>query len=263
MVGGMAGDKVEYNTFKEAICAYYGWSADKYEKRLFFLAIPPSRRFLALPIYWFNRPFFAVDFGIIDSLGDSRSEDEFTGLLDELSGTTRVERSIRRGVLGIRITGTRLLAEWHKVAAYVKAPDYLEKGTVTPKLATDRNDRVDRSGRLESPGKVDLTERVSEGSMRDLSVVVLRRLRRAAADIGNGVPMEKAVESAGLAGETEFRQLVMAHGEGDPVLGRLREQFLLKERIRVLEAENGSLKSKLADREDQLYRLRSGMEQRS
>ncbi len=259
----MAGDKAEFNTFREAICAYYGWRPEKYEKRLFFKAIPPTRRLLALPIYWFNRPFFAVDFGIIDSLGDSRSEDEFAGLLDELSGTTRVERSIRRGVLGIRITGTRLLAEWHKVAAYVKEPDYMGKGTVTPKLATDRNERVDRMGRLERPERGDRPERTGDGGARDLTVVVLRRLRRAAADIGNGVPTEKAVESAGLVGETEFRQLVMAHGEGDPVLGRLREQYLLKERIRELEAENVGLKSRLADREDQLYRLRSGMEERS
>jgi len=259
----MAGDKPEYNNFKEAICAYYGWNPDKYGKRLFFRAIPPPPRILALPIYWFNKPFFAVDFGIIDSLGDARSEDEYAGLLDELSGTTRVERSIRRGVLGIRITGTRLLAEWHKVAEYVKEPDYLAKGTVTPKLATDRNERVDRSGRLERTERADRPERVGEGVAKDLSVVVLRRLRRAAADIGNGVPVEKAVASAGLAGEFEFRKLVMAHGDGDPVLGRLREQYLLKERIRVLEEENVKLKSTLADREDQLYRLRSGIENRS
>ena len=149
MSAEMSATKPEFRNFKEAFCAYHRCPETAYARKALFLGIPFTRRLLAYPIFLFNRSFFAIDFGILDSLGEARSVEEFTGILNELSGTSRVERSIRRGVIGIRVSGTRLMAEWDQVAKYVKPPEAKagELGRVTPRGEGCDDRETDGTGR--------------------------------------------------------------------------------------------------------------------
>jgi hypothetical protein len=239
----MSAAKPEFKNFKEAFCAYHRCSEAAYVRKALFLGIPFTRRLLAYPIYLFNRSFFAIDFGILDSLGEARNEEEFTGMLDELSATSRVERSIRRGVIGIRISGTRLMAEWDQVAKYVKPPESRagEVGRVTPRSSVDRPAASEAISR-EAP----------------LPAVVARRLHRAAKDVTAGKPMDQAALDAGLAGEAEFRKLLAQHSGEDPALRWLNAQVEQSVRIRELENEVAGLRVLVGERELLIRELRGG-----
>jgi len=189
----MAVVKPEFSNFKEAFCAYHRCAVESYPRKALFYAIPFSRRLLALPIYLFNRTFFAIDFGIIETLGGARSEEEFSSMLDELASTSRLERSIRRGILGIRISGSRLMEAWEAVAPYVRVPEVVsEHGKVTPQA------------RLERPLSW-------ETAVRDapLPAVVSRRLHRAATDVATGKPVESAARDAGLAARFHLKPFAL------------------------------------------------------
>jgi hypothetical protein len=239
----MSAAKPEFKNFKEAFCAYHRCPEAAYTRKALFQGIPFTRRFLAYPIYLFNRSFFAIDFGILESLGEARNEDEFTGILDELSATSRVERSIRRGVVGIRISGTRLMSEWDQVAKYVKPPESKagEIGRVTPRTAAERPVN-------------------SETISRDapLPAVVARRLHRAAKDVTTGKSMDQAAMDAGLAGEAEFRKLLSQHCGDDPALRWLNAQVEQSVRIRELENEVAGLRVLLGERDLLVRELRGG-----
>lgn len=234
----MAEGKAQFGNFKEAFCAYHRCGPEAYVRKALFLGIPASRRLLAVPIYLFNRPFFAIDVGIIESLGEVRSAAEFSSMLDELCSTSRVERSIRRGILGIRVSGGRLIAQWELVAEYVRKPNpSTEAGKVTPKAKTER-------------------PAASEAAAREtaLPVVVARRLHRAATDVTCGKPVDVAARDAGLAGEAEFRKL-LAQGAGeDPALKWLQGQMVMVERLKELERDNAGLRVLLGDKELQIQR---------
>jgi len=236
----MAEDKAQFGNFKEAFCAYYRCEPKAYARKALFVGIPASRRLLAVPIYLFNRPFFAIDVGIIESLGEARTSAEFSSMLDELCSTSRVERSIRRGILGIRVSGGKLMAQWELVADYVRKPVLsTETGKVTPKAKPER-------------------PVASESAAREtaLPVVVARRLHRAATDVTCGKPVDAAARDAGLAGEAEFRKL-LAQGAGeDPALKWLQGQMVMAERLKELERDNAGLRVLLGDKELQIQRLK-------
>ena len=237
---GMSEDKAQFSNFKEAFCAYYQCAPKAYARKALFLGIPATRRLLAVPIYLFNRPFFAIDVGIIESLGEARSSEEFSSMLDELCSTSRVERSIRRGILGIRVSGGKLMAQWELVAAHIRKPVLAtEKGTVTPKAKSER-------------------PAASEAAAREVALpaVVARRLHRAATDVTCGKPVDVAARDAGLAGEAEFLKL-LAQGAGeDPALRWLQAQMVMAERLKELERDNAGLRVLLGDKELQIQRLK-------
>lgn len=230
----MSEAKPEFTNFKEAFCAYHRCGPEGYLRKALFCGIPFSRRLLAYPIYLFNRSFFALDFGLLESLGEARNQDEFDGILDELSSTSRVERSIRRGVFGIRISGDNLLLEWDRVKAYVKPPPEVrtEPGKVTPRVLTERVSPSESASR--------------EGA---LPAVVARRLHRAASDVTAGKGVEAAARAAGLAGEVEFRRLLAQQAGSDPALRWLNEQLELGMRVKQLEDEVAGLRVLLGEKE--------------
>lgn len=236
----MSEAKQQFSNFKEAFCAYYRCEPKAFSRKALFLGIPVTRRLLAIPIYVFNRAFFAIDMGIIESLGEARSSEEFSSMLDELSNTSRLERSIRRGLLGIRVSGGKLMAQWQLVAPYVLKPVLSsEMGTVTPKAKSERPVASEAAARTVS-----------------LPVVVARRLHRAATDVTCGKPVDVAARDAGLAGEAEFLKL-LAQGAGeDPALQWLQGQMLMAERLRELERDNAGLRVLLGDKELQIQRLK-------
>ena len=239
----MSADKPEFKNFKEAFCAYHRCSEAAYTRKALFQGIPFYLRPFAYPIYLFNRSFFAIDIGILDNLAEARSEEEFTGVLDELSATSRVERSIRRGVIGIRLSGTCLMSEWDQVAKYVRPPASKagEVGRVTPRTTI---------------GLPVASEAISREA--PLPAVVARRLHRAATDVTTGKSMDQAALDAGLAGEAEFRKLLSQHCGNDPALRWLNNQLEQSVRIRELENEVAGLRAVLGERDLLIRELRGG-----
>ena len=233
----------KYGSFREAYCAYYRCRPQDYQKRAFFRAMGPFHRMLGLPIYWFNKPFFAMDFGIVDSVGDARSATEFEAALDELMGINRVERSIRRGLMGIRISGPRLTAMWKRLLPYIEllpeeAPR--EDVAVVPQTTISRR-TVDGSP--------------TSGGM--LTPHVIRKLRVAMETVISGVPAEKAALDAGFARPEEFLEALRNRAISHEPSKWLLSQIELVVRVRELEAEVAQGKNLIADQQMALSRLRS------
>ena len=63
----MSDPVAQFRNFQEAFCAYHRCSPKVYARKALFMGIPFTRRLLAIPIYVFNRAFFAIDMGIIET----------------------------------------------------------------------------------------------------------------------------------------------------------------------------------------------------
>jgi hypothetical protein len=244
----MAEAKSKFSNFKEAFCAYHRCPPEGFLRKALFYGIPPSRRLLAIPIYLFNRSFFAIDFGILEALAGARTAEEFSVTLDELTFTSRVERSIRRGFFGIRISESRLFDSWEAVAPFVRVPEEsIEGGTVTPNPRP--NPRFEQATMDGPPGRE-----------TPLQAVVARRLRRATAEVTCGKPVELAAREAGLSGEVEFLRLLAQQAGSDPAMRWLLGQMQLARRVQQLEREVAGLHVIIGDRELQLQRLQQEQE---
>lgn len=229
----MAKTHPKFPNFRDAFCAYYRCRPEDFQKRAFLRAVHPLKLPFALPIYAFNKPFFAMDFGIIDSMGDARTETEYEFAMDELIGINRVERSIRRGLLGIRISGSRLSAMWKRLEPYVEPP-VIE--VPRPDVSVVPQDTIGR--------------RASEASGlggRELAPQLVRRLKTAYEAITSGVPVPEAAVTAGFADEAEFLSVLEARAHTTPSARWLQEQLQLAARVRELEADLTRMKSLLAD----------------
>ncbi|KAB2654746.1 MAG: hypothetical protein DVB31_16440 [Verrucomicrobia bacterium] len=231
-----------FPNFREAYCAYYRCRPEEFQRRAFFRAMDPFHRLLGLPIYAFNKPFFAMDFGVIDSIGDARTQSEFEFAMDELIGINNVERSIRRGVMGIRISGSRLTALWERLYPFIEPPVRevpLREAKVVPQSSIMRRpvDGVRTSG-------------------SDMGPHLVRRLRVATDAVISGIPVEQAAKDAGFAAESEFVEALRQRAESHPPSRWLLSQMQLAAHVGELEGELARTKALIADQQMALARLR-------
>lgn len=278
----MADTKPQFANFKEAFCAYYRIRPEKYGRAVLWRSLPWTRRVLAAPILIFNRTFFATDLDIIRSLAPIRSAEEFAWQLDELHAVNRLERNIRRGFLGIRASGGRLMNLWKTVEPYVNQTAGADGNStaaagssvsrpltdVVPGFSSGDGARTSPAiaRRVGRTATVTLEESGEAGGMRGLGVadvgessaLILRRLRRACDDTVRGIPMEEAVLRSGLESVPQFRRLLEVNAASHPGFRWLHDHLRLGEMRRQLEAENAGLKKMLADQAAELARLRSG-----
>jgi hypothetical protein len=230
----------KFPNLRGAFCAYYRCKPEEYQKRAFFAGISAFKKPFILPIYWFNKPFFAVDFGVIDSLGDARTETEYEYALDELMGVNRVERSIRRGLLGLRVSERLLMILWRRLAPYIEAPvDH------TPPMRPEANLQAAFGGRM--------AETVASGP-RELSPPTLRRLRVATEAIQSGVPVGQAATEAGFVSEAEFKEALSARAVSHDGSRWLLSQLQLGARVKELESDLADLKALLGEQQLQQAR---------
>lgn len=231
----------KFPNFREAFCAYYRCRPEDYQRRAFMRAMNPFKMVLGLPIYTFNKPFFAMDFGVVDSIGDARTESEFGFAMDELIGINRVERSIRRGLLGIRISGSRLKAMWETLKPYIEAP-----AAEAPRVdaAVVPQDIIGRRAPEAGPAGAALAPQL------------VRRLRSASDAVISGVPVAQAVAEAGFESEADFvaalRSRADVHGQSRWLLAQLE----LAGKLAALESELAHARSVIADQQVELSRLR-------
>ena len=270
----MAESKPQFANFREAFCAYYRVTPEQYARAVLRRSLPVSRRVLAWPILAFNRTFFATDLDIIRSLGAAYSEEQFALQLDELYAVNRLERNIRRGFLGIRASGSRLMNLWKTVAPYVAPRAAAPETTGNGGRSADDSRRTNGGAPVEytraSPailrrvGRPNGTEGAGAGGVAGeqaadamySSAVLLRRLKRACDDIALGVTPTEAVSKAGLENLAQLERLLEANSATNPsfqwMLGHLRQS----EQLRVANEEVARLKVLLAEQAVELARGR-------
>ena len=222
-----------FSNLREAFCHHYRCSAAEFERKVFFLTLQPFRWPLALPIWWFNRNIFAVDLDVIKSMGNSAKHEECVGILEEFHNANRIERGFRRGMLGIRISGTRMIA---------------------------LRDRLD--GLIEPPALVNplAGAKVSAGtsalSPRGTSAVTMRKLREMQSAITQGGVLAEILLEAKLT-EDQFLEQLATNGAGYPALVWLRDQMLRDRKLRQMEQQVAALNQALASQSQELAELRS------
>jgi len=277
----MSESKPQFANFREAFCAYYRVSPEKYSRAVLWRSLPVSRRPLAAPILAFNRTFFATDLDIIRSLGAMTSEEQFSLQLDELYAVNRLERNIRRGFLGIRASGTRLMSLWKTVAPYVaptavvpsgradevrggatpagdrRSPD----GAVVPEYIRTSPAIMRRVGRPSGPATREGEESRADvgwgaGDAIEGSAVVLRRLKRACDDISLGLSPAEAVTKAGLDDVQQLERLLAVNAAKNPSFGWMLGHLRLAEQLRQAEAELARHKLLVTEQAVELARWR-------
>lgn len=268
----MAETKPQFANFKEAFCAYYRVRPEKFANTVLWRSLPWSRRLLAVPILTFNRTFFATDLDIIRNLESIQSAEEFSLQLDELYAVNRIERSIRRGFLGIRASGSRLMNLWKTVEPYVTPPVALSPmprvaaraPASSPFLAGSARTSpaiARRVGRMTSaPAEVsgETVARVGLGVVDaiETSPEMLDRLQRAFENTVRGIPLEEAVSTTGLDSVAHFRRLLEVNAAANPGFRWLHEQLQQGEMRREMEGKIVALKKKLEEQTVELARLR-------
>lgn len=221
----------QYDTVREAFCAVYRCRPEKFEKKVFWKGIYRHAWLPAHWMWWVERDFFADDLGAISSIGDARSEPELQRGIDDLENLALVERSIRRGTLKIRVSGTRLVRLLQPLVPLLKPlPSQSEisppAGTTVP--AAPEPARPEPAPRAEG------------------MAITLRKLKRLHADIVAGRALELALADGGLDRDRVEAQLA-EHSAGRPELAWLREYLAAQRELAQLRQENTRLQKAVAE----------------
>jgi hypothetical protein len=216
-----------FTTFKEAFCHRYGCPPEKFEGKVLFKCMQPFRAPLALPLWWFNKAFFATDIEAIQSVGITGRREAFAAALDNLYHANKLDRSIRRGILGIRVSGSRLMALRKDLDPWLDAPSHRIKNTeIKPSTA---------------PQPVRAT-------------VSTRKLREVHTAVTHGAPIESAAEAQGFT-LPELREALAGH-QGEPAFAWLARHLGHEQRLAEAEAEITGLRAAMAAQSAELVELR-------
>lgn len=237
----------QFSTFREAFCAYYRCRPEAFERKAFWKSVYRHALLFAIPIWLFNRRFFHADLEVIRQFGNCRSAEEFSVVTGEFSTTNRLERSIRRGKLRIRVSGTRLLALHDRLSRYVRphAPEVIS-GYVVSGNALDQSPA--RSGDPTRGGESAPVR--SEGS-----ALVTRRLKQAHDELTTGRPLREVLRSAGYT-EDSLIEALDQNASGNPAFAWLRDYLRRERQLAKLETENAQLLRKVANLSMEIDRLR-------
>jgi hypothetical protein len=221
-----------FKNVRDAFCHQFRCAPRDFDRKFFFRTLQPFRAPLALPIWWFNRNLFAVDLDVIQTIGKSARREDCEGILEEFHNANRIERGFRRGVLGIRISGTRVIELRDLLDPLIEPPE-----VVNP-LASVR-----------------LPAGTSALAPRGASVVTLRKLREMHSTITQGASLAKLLSEAQLT-EDQFLEQLESNGAGHPGFLWLREQMLRDRRLREAEQQVAALNQVLAAQSRELEELR-------
>jgi hypothetical protein len=155
------------------------------------------------------------------------------GILEEFHNANRVERGFRRRILGIRISGAKVIELRDRLNELIQPPVVVNP-LAGAKVATD----------------------TSALSPRGVSIVTLRKLREMQAAIIQGESVADVLREAALT-EDHFLEQLAANGAGYPALVWLREQLLRDRKLRQSEQQVVALTQVLAAQSQELAELRS------
>ena len=229
-----ASSNPRFSNFKDAFCHAYRCKPGQYERRLFFASLHSFRSLFALPIWWLNRPLFAVDLDAIINLGRTAGIDDFNNALSDFENADHIERSIRRGLFRIRLSGPKLRLIRENLDELIEVPVVVNV-LGGAKVAVDAG-----------PG---MPGRAGTGSPR--------RLREVHRDLTSGKPLATVLLQARVTEEELIRELEEA-GRGAPEMLWLRDYLVQLQRLRTADQELSDLRRVLSAQAHELLELRSG-----
>ena len=230
-------NETTFHNFKDAYCAHYGCKPANFVRNLFFRSLPPTHRPLGWLAWVVNRDLFGVDLDQMEQLGKASSGREASGVMGELEGMRRVERSFWRGVVGLRSNSRRLNIIWRRIEYSIERPE-LAPEQKAPKI----------SGNAFAPD--------------DSHGLIVRRLRQAHTDIVNGQPMEQVLGTLRMTQEVFMKQLA-DHSSAYPGFVWLRDRLLRDEKLRRLEEDNANLGRTVSSLAVEVQTLRAAEEART
>ncbi|HTH46003.1 MAG TPA: hypothetical protein VMB21_00700 [Candidatus Limnocylindria bacterium] len=197
----------QFGNVRDAFCARHRCTPAEFERKLFFRTLHPFRSLLALPIWWFNRNLFAIDLDLIQGVGRCSRKEECESLIEEFYNANQVERGFRRGMLSIRVSGTRVMEVWDQLSASILPPEAVDP----------------LAGAVISAGSSAL-------SPKGASVVALRKLKQLHEAVTQGEPLEAVLSEAGLTREQFLEQLELNRAS-NAGFGWLRDQLEKERRL--------------------------------
>lgn len=237
----------QFATFREAFCAYYRCRPEAFERKALWKGLYRHAVLLAIPIWLFNKRYFHKDLEVVRQFGNCRSSEEFTLVTGEFSTTNRLERSIRRGFMRIRVSGTRLVDIHNRLSRYVKPHEGSTiSGFVVKAAAMDAAPT--------RPGDV-------PGARTDGSALVIRKLKQAHDEITAGRPIAETLKGLAFT-EASITQALETNATVSPNFPWLRQHIQRERRLGELEEENARLLRKVASQSMEIDRLREGAEGR-
>ena len=96
-------------TFGSAFCERFACAPEKYERRLFWRALPRHAIAVAVPLLLLRPSFFDADFRLLSDLRDCGGRKQFDAALSDFAYRNHMGRSALRVVFRVRVSGRRLL----------------------------------------------------------------------------------------------------------------------------------------------------------
>lgn len=219
-----------FPTFKEAFCYRYRCKPENFEWRVLFKTIYIFRWPAALFFWLINKRLFVNDVETITSLGNTGHQSDFNAALTDLASKNRIERSIRRRVFRIRVSGSRLRSLRERLDPWIAPP-------------AKTNQIIGHTVRQ--------THLSPEGA-GNLSV---RKVRQIHERVTRGHALNQALAEAGYK-PGDWPELLAVNAKADAGIAWLRDQYLRDERLAQTEAELNQLMRTVAAQAAELQELR-------
>ena len=202
----------QFDTLREAYAAIYDCRPEDFEHRVFWRCL---HLHAGLPARWMwavERDFFRTDLEVVQALAEARCDADLRRAIDDLENHTLVERSLRRGMLRIRLSPSRLRRLLNPLLPLLKPlPEQRES---EPLIAP-------------APAR-------AEGARRPLRRVdELKSLRRIHSRIVAGIAVPDALQEAGL-GKDEFLASLVDHAPSHPELAWLLSYLHMLDEVEAL-----------------------------
>ena len=193
----MSEPKIQFPNFKDAYCAAYRCKPENFDHQVFWKCV--YRRSLPLAVV-------------------------MQAVMGEFDTRCRLERSIRRAVFRMRVSGARLSPLFSTLLPLIRPPSP-SPVVIVPK----RN-----------PQGITAGEGPENRETRENTGMVVRRLKRFHADIVGGRPLPEALAVLGV-GLDEATALLGKHRSGRPDLEWLHDHLAERGQLEWLRAENARL----------------------
>lgn len=202
----------QFDTLREAYAAVYDCRPAEFEHRVFWRCLYPHAGVPARWMWWVERDFFRTDLETVHALGEAHSSAEVERAIDDLENHALVERSLRRGTLGIRLSPSRLGRLLKPLLPLLKPLP--ERSEPEPLIAP--------------------TPTPAEGARRPLRRVdELKSLRRIHSRIVAGIPVPQVLQEAGWGRDEIFGSLA-EHAPGHPELAWLLSYLRMLDEVEAL-----------------------------
>ncbi len=237
----MSEPQLQFPNFKEAYCAAYRCKPENFDHQVFWKSVYRRALPLAAVIWVVERRMFQPDLEVIRALGAASSAVELQSVMGEFDNRCMVERSIRRAMFRMRVSGARLSPLFSGLLPLIKPP------APSPVMMEPR----------QSPQEIAAREGPESRDTRENSGAVVRRLKRFHADIVGGRPLPDALAQLG-ADLGEAAILLGQHRAGRPELGWLHDHLAERGQLDWLREENARLSKQAAEMSAKLSAMRGG-----